>query len=572
MRILLFFFFMVCLLQVKSQVLVRNTTVVDVENKKLVAGKDVLVQNGIITAVGKKLPAPAGAQVIDGSGKFLMPGLVDAHVHFFQSGGIYTRPDAIDLRKNKPYEEEIRWTRQNMEAQLRRYTRAGITSVIDVGSTVNFLQQRDTFRNKAYAPTVYMTGPLLTTYEPEVFKGLGNDEPFYLMKTPEEARAYVRRQLPYKPDFIKIWYILLGRNKDSAARASLPLVQAAIDEARKNNLRIAVHATERITAQLAVEAGADLLVHGVEDEPIDEAFVSLLKRKGTVISPTMVVAGNYMKTFAQAYQPTPDDYRYAHPTPLASLYNLPAAKDTALVNRYRAYALRNVTASEREDSIRRVNLQRLANGGVIIATGTDAGNIGTQHVSSYYDELAAMQQSGMRGWDLLQASTINGAKAVGKEGEFGAVKKGLRADLLLLSKNPIEDFRNWQSIAVVINRGAVLQPDSLLKPTPEELADQQLLAYNAHNLEAFLEPYAEDVEIYELETNKLQVKGKEAMRKQYSFLNTAKTLYCNLLNRIVQDNIVVDHEEIWGEGGRKFYGLAIYEIKGDKIVRVWFPR
>ena len=572
MKTLLFFFFTASLLQAKTQVLIRNTTIVDVENKKLLAGQDVLVQNETIVAVGKKLSAPTGAQVIDGSGKYLMPGLVDAHVHFFQSGGIYTRPDAIDLRKNKPYETENRWTQQNMEAQLRRYARAGITSVIDVGSTINFLQQRDTFRNKVYAPTVYMTGPLLTTYEPEVFRNLGEDEPFYLMKTPEEARDYVRRQLPYGPDFIKIWYILLGRNKDSSARASLPLVQAAIDEARKNNLRVAVHATERITAQLAVEAGADLLVHSVEDEPIDDRFVSLLKQKGTVLSPTLVVAGNYMKTFAQAYRPTSEDFRYAHPAPLASLYNLPAAKDSALVKRYQAYAVRNVAAAAKEDSIRRINLKRLADGGVILATGTDAGNIGTQHVSSYYDELAAMQQGGMHSWGLLQASTINGAKAVGKSGEFGAVKKGQRADLLLLSENPVEDFRNWQSIAVVINRGVVLDPDSILKPTPEELADQQLLAYNAHNLEAFLAPYAEDVEIYDLETNTLKVKGKDAMRKQYSFLSTVKTLYCNLLNRIVQGNIVVDHEEIWGEGGRKFYGLAIYEIKGDKIVRVWFPR
>jgi hypothetical protein len=183
-----------------------------------------------------------------------------------------------------------------------------------------------------------------------------------------------------------------------------------------------------------------------------------------------------------------------------------------------------------------------------------------------------MQRSGMGTWALLQASTINGAKAVGKETEFGAVKKGQRADLLLLSKNPVEDWRNWQGIDVVISKGAVWQPDSLLHPTPEELADQQLLAYNAHNLEAFLEPYADSVAIYDLQTNQLRVKGKEAMRKQYSFLNTVKTLYCNLLNRVVQGNIVVDHEEIWGEGGRKRYAIAIYEIRNDKIVRVWFPR
>ena len=571
MKPLLLLLFCFSLTEAKTQLLIRNTTIVDVEKKKLLPAQDVLVQNGIISATGKKLTAPAGVPVIDGSGKYLMPGLVDAHVHFFQSGGIYTRPDAIDLRKNKPYEEEIAWTHRNMESFLRRYTKAGITSVIDVGATTAFLQKRDTFRNKQYAPAVYMTGPLLTTYEPEVFAGLGKDEPFYLMKTTTDARAYVQKQLPFKPDFIKIWYIVLGKNKDSAAKASLPLVQAAIDEAHKNKLRVAVHATERITAYLAVEAGADFLVHGVEDEPVDASFMQLLKQKGTVLSPTLVVAGNYNKTFAQSYIPTADDFRYAHPTPLNSTYNLQAAKDTAMVKAYKEYVLRNSAAAKQEDSLRWSNLKRLAASGVTIATGTDAGNIGTQHVSSYYDELAAMQSAGMTTWDLLQASTINGAKAVGKEAEFGAIKKGLRADLLLLTKNPVDDFRNWQSIDWIINKGIALKPDSLLQPTPEELADQQLLAYNAHNLEAFLAPYAEDVEIYDLSTNKLQVKGKEAMRKQYNFLTTAKTLYCNLLNRVVQGNIVVDHEEIW-EGGRKFYGLAIYEIKGDKIVKVWFPQ
>lgn len=572
MKEFLSFFLSLFLLQANAQLLIRNTTIVDVETKKLLPAQDVLVQNGVITNIGKKLATPAGTQIIDGSGRYLMPGLVDAHMHFFQSGGVYTRPDAIDLRKEKPYEEEIQWTHQNMETFLRRYTRAGITSVIDVGATTRFLQQRDTFRNKTYAPAVYMTGPLLTTYEPEVFKGLEHNEPFYLMKTAEEAKAYVQKQLPYKPDFIKIWYIVLGRNTDSAAKASLPLVQAAINEAHKHNLRVAVHATERITAQLAVEAGADFLVHNIEDEIVDNRFVQLLKQKGTVLSPTLVVAGNYNQTFGQTYIPTAEDFQYAHPTPLNSLYHLQSVKDTTLVKRYQAYAVRNSVNAKREDSIRQVNLKRLYDGGVTIATGTDAGNIGTQHVSSYYAELAAMQNSGMKGWDLLQASTINGAKAVGKEREFGAVKKGLRADMVLLTKNPVEDYRHWQSIDYVINKGVVLKPDSLLQPTPVDLADQQLVAYNAHNLEAFLAPYAEDVEIYDLETGKLRVKGKEAMRKYYNFLNEVKTLYCNLLNRIVQGNIVVDHEEIWAENGRRFYGLAIYEIKGNKISKVWFPR
>jgi imidazolonepropionase-like amidohydrolase len=571
MKPVLLLLFSMNILVSRAQLLIRNTSIVDVENKKILPQQDVLIQNGAIAAIGKKLSAPDGTTEMNGSGKWLMPGFVDAHVHFFQSGGIYARPDAVDLRKYKPYEQEIAWTHQNMEHFLRRYTTAGITTVIDVGSTINFLKQRDTFRNKTYAPVIYMTGPLLTTWEPQVYKGLKEDEPFYEMKTPQDARAFVQKQLLYKPDFIKIWYIVMGQNTDSAARVNLPLVQAVIDEAHKHNLRVAVHATERITAQLAVEAGADLLVHGIDDEPVDAAFVSLLKSKKVVLSPTLLVSYGYRNTFGQAYDITPDHFHYAHPHPANSILDFKHLRDTALRERYRLAMQRTAARAGKEDSLLRLNLKRLVEGGVTIATGTDAGNIGTQHVSSYFDELTAMKQSGMNMWQLIQASTINGARAIGKEAEFGSVTKGKRADLLLLSKNPLDSLSNWKNIDWVINKGVALKPDSVLKPSPVELADQQLLAYNAHNLEAFLAPYAEDVEIYDLNTNKLRIKGKEEMRKNYKFLNSPGKLHCNLLNRIVKDNIVIDHEEILTDKGT-FYGVAIYETKNGKIAKVWFPR
>lgn len=556
-----------CWLSAGAQVLIKNATIVDVEAKKLLPAQDVLIEGTTITAVGKGLSAPAGAGVIDGSGKYLMPGLVDAHVHFFQSGGLYTRPDAIDLRKTHPYEKEIAWVHNSMESFLRRYTRAGITTVIDVGATLNFLRQRDSFRTKTYSPTVYMTGPLLTTYEPEVFKNLKDDEPFYLMKTPGEARAYVQKQLPLKPDFIKIWYIVLGRNKDSSARASLPLVQAVLDEAHKAGLRVAVHATERITASLAVSAGADYLVHGVEDEAVDASFINLLKSKGTVLCPTLVVAGNYNKVLGQTYAATAEDFRYANPAPLNSVFDMTV---TAQAKAYKTYlAGAPVQTLKHEDSLRMSNLKKLADAGVAIATGTDAGNIGTQHVSGYFDELRMMRAGGLSMWSLLQASTLNGARAVNKQTEFGAVKKGLRADLLLLTKDPTESIANWQSLDWVINKGNAIKPDSLLPLSPVELADEQLAAYNAHDLEAFLHPYAGDVEGYSLGSGQLQFKGKEAMRKQYSFLVNVGNLHCDVVNRIVQGNIVIDHEDVLMNGGH-LHGIAIYETRNGKIAKVWF--
>ncbi|GAA4323109.1 amidohydrolase family protein [Flaviaesturariibacter amylovorans] len=555
---------------VRAQLLIRNTSIIDVEHKKILPPQDVLVQNGVIAAIGKKLPAPAGVEVIDGTSKWLMPGLVDAHVHFFQSGGIYARPDAVDLRKYRSYQQEVDWVHRNMERFLRRYTRAGITTVVDVGSTLPFLKQRDSFRNKWYAPAVFMTGPLLTTWMPDAYRGLGGEEPFFEMKTTDDARRLVRRQLPYKPDFIKIWYIVMGRNTDSAARVHLPLVQAVIDEAHKNNLRVAVHATEQITARLAVESGADFLVHGIEDEPVDASFVQLLKDKGVVLSPTLVVSQGYRDAFGQTYRLSSGHIQHAHPAPLNSVLDFKHLTDTALRERYRVGVARSNAAAQTTDSLLRRNLKRFVDAGVLIATGTDAGNVGTQHVASYYDELEAMRQSGMDLWQLLQASTINGARSVGKGAEFGSVAVGKRADLLLLSRNPLDSLGAWKRIDLVINRGGTIRPDSALTPSPEELADQQLLAYNAHDLEAFLAAYADDVEVYQLNSGKLQMKGKEQMRKGYAFLTKPGTLHCRLMNRMVEGNMVVDHEEIITDKGT-FYGLAIYEIRGDKIAKVWFP-
>ncbi|RYY60798.1 MAG: amidohydrolase, partial [Chitinophagaceae bacterium] len=275
-RFLLFSLLLACSLT-NAQVFIKNVQVIDVENKKILPGYNVLVMDGKIISVDKRTyKLPEGTSVVDGTGKYLMPGLVDAHVHFFQDGGLHARPDAIDLRKIRPYSEEIRWTHQHMEQLLRMYTSAGITSVIDVGASRNLLKQRDTFATKTYAPIISMTGPLLTTYVPPAFRDLAQDDAaFVLMTTTDSVRMQVHDQQTAGADFVKIWYIVQGTDTEKAARSTLPLVQAAIDQAHKLNMRVAVHATQRISAQLAVEAGADFLVHSVDDEVVSREFIQL---------------------------------------------------------------------------------------------------------------------------------------------------------------------------------------------------------------------------------------------------------------------------------------------------------
>ena len=123
MRLFLISFTLLISNIVPAQLLIKNTNVIDVEQKRILAGYSVLIVDGKIAQVDKDKAfkqLPAGTTVIDGAGKYLSPGFTDAHVHFFQSGGLYARPDAIDLRKVRPYSEEIKWTHTHMEDLLRR--------------------------------------------------------------------------------------------------------------------------------------------------------------------------------------------------------------------------------------------------------------------------------------------------------------------------------------------------------------------------------------------------------------------------------------------------------------------
>jgi imidazolonepropionase-like amidohydrolase len=560
-----------------AQTYITNVTIADVEQKKLVPNQTVVITDDLISDIqkSKKIQIPKNANIINGNGKYLIPGLVDAHIHFFQNGGLYTRPDVIDLRKYMSYEEEMTYAKQDMENKLRRYLKNGITTVIDVGSTLYYLKERKKYTDKAFSPSIFITGPLLTTYQPEVFSNLGENEPFMLTENIEDGINGVQKQLPYQTDFIKIWYIAGadGLSIEESARKNLPIVKAIIDEAHKHNLKVAVHATQRITAQLAVENGADFLVHSIDDEILKDDFVKLMKKNKTILSPTLTVSSGYMNTFGQKLEMSEYELKKSDPYQMGTLLDLKHISDSALAENLKKYAnsASVISAANLEDSICKANLKILSDAGVLIATGTDAGNIGTLHTSSYLDELLAMQDSGMNSWQILQASTINGAKIFNTEKEFGSVTKGKLANLVLLDANPIEEVENLTKVNLVINKGVVFNPDEMLQDTPEDLAQRQLNAYNFRNIDAFLEPYHDEVEVYDF-PDKLIYKGKEAMRIGYTqMFENVSNLHCELVNRIVEGNVVID-QELVQYGEEMIKATAIYHIEEGKIKKVYFVR
>src|SRR6516165_6304256 len=147
-----------------------GATIVDSSGAPPIADGVVVVTGERIAAVGPrdKVAIPAGATLVDLKGKWIIPGLIDAHVHFFQSGGLYTRPDVIDLRDLRPYAEEIAFIKKRLP--FARYLACGVTAVADVGGPMWNFEVRELSNKAVHAPRVAVAGPLVSTWQPPKLK------------------------------------------------------------------------------------------------------------------------------------------------------------------------------------------------------------------------------------------------------------------------------------------------------------------------------------------------------------------------------------------------------------------
>lgn len=546
---------------------ITNVTIVNTKDGKLQPAQTVVVQGEKIIQVAKynaKTKIPDSIQVINGTGKFIMPGMVDGHIHFFQSGGLYTRPDGLNLGKVYPYEKDQQWIKDNHNDLMRRYLACGITTVADVGGPMSNYDVRKKNSENSNSPLAWVTGPLISTYQPPNLDK--KDPPIIKVNNEEEARELVRKQIPFKPDFIKIWYIV---NPGQKAEATLPIVKAAIDESHKNGLKVCVHATEYETAKLAVGAGADILVHSVDDQILDDAFLQVMKQKNITYIPTAIVAKKYREVFTQQHDITTHDLIYANPFIVNQLHDLKHLKVKEIGFDYKSYS-KSIQLNDKSDTITWKNIKLVSDAGINIVAGTDAGNIGTMHASSLYTELMVMRKSGMSNAQVLRSCTYNAAVGFGKEAETGSIAPNKLANFLLLNKNPFDSLAYINEFEYVINRGKWIKKDTILPVTPLLLVDQQLAAYNTRDIDAFLIPYSDSVELYEY-PGKLMGKGKEEMRKSYAGMFKQVTqLHCELVNRMVLGNVIIDHESVSGFGPKPLRAIAIYTIEKGKIQKVEF--
>ena len=440
-----------------------GATVINPADGKVMPNATVTINGDKIerVAMGKQSADSLGKQ-IDCVGKFILPGYIDTHVHFFQSGGLFTRPDAVDLTKVRPYADEVALIKKNLPDTFARYLRSGITSVIDIGGPMWNFEMRKIANSTAKAPRVAAAGPLISSVSrPQLDLG---DPPIVKIDTPDQGRELVQKLAAQKPDYIKIWYIV---NDENPVEKFRPTVHAVIEESHARKLRVAVHATELEAARAAVEEGADLLVHSVTDKLVDDAFVKLLKERGTILTPTLVVFERYGRTFANKLNLTPEEKAWGNPDVIATLdvTKLPPDKVPNRIKTALADPGATLDRIQKTYDIALKNLKTLEDAGITIAAGTDAGNIGTIHGPALFREFQLMKEAGLTPMQILQCATTNAAKTFGGEigPKIGAIAPGNFADLVILNSNPIDDIAHASDIDGVMKNGILYPADAITR-------------------------------------------------------------------------------------------------------------
>ena len=441
-----------------------NGTLINPATSQIVQDATIIIKGDKITSAGaaKAFSPPKDARIIDCQGKFILPGYIDTHVHFFQSGDLFTRPDVVDLTKVRPYADEVAWIKKNLPDTFVRHLRSGITSVVDVGGPFWNFEVRKIANATAKAPRVAVAGPLISSVSrPQLDLG---DPPIVKIDNTEQAREFVRKLAAQNPDLVKIWYIV---DKDHPVDAFRPIVRATVDESHAHKIRVAVHATELETARAAVEEGADILVHSVIDKPVDDAFVKLLEDHGTILCPTLVVFERYGRTFSHQLNLTREEKAWGNPEVIASLdvTKIPADKLPDRIKTALADSNAVLDRIKKTYAVALPNLNTLEDAGITIAAGTDAGNIGTIHGPALFREFQLMKEAGLRNMQILQAATVNAAKLFGGDtgAHIGKIDNGYIADMVILKSNPVDDIANASDIDTVIKNGVVYPADSILR-------------------------------------------------------------------------------------------------------------
>ncbi len=398
-----------------------NVTVLPMDGERVLAGHTVVVRGDRIVAVGPAdvVEAPEGALVVDGGGKYLLPGLAEMHGHV-------PPPDAPAAIT---------------EAVLFLYVANGITTVRGMLGAPGQLDLRERANaGEIVAPTLYLAGPSFNAGS---------------VDSPEQAVEMVRRQKTEGWNLLKVHPGPTLEEYDAMART-----------AHEEGIRFGGHVPADVGLMHALEMGQETFDHldgyveylaTINEAAVDEAALADVVRRtreaGAWVVPTMAL---WETLYGTADLETLTGYPELQYMPPAMVAQWTGQHERRLSN-----PQRDAEAARRVIEARMRVLKALSDGGVGILMGTDAPQQFSVPGFSLHRELRRMVDAGMTPYEILKSGTYNVGRYFENEDAFGTVAEGQRADLLLLAANPLDDVAHVQQRAGVMVRGRWLPEDQI---------------------------------------------------------------------------------------------------------------
>lgn len=403
-------------------------TLIDGTGRAPVADQALVIVDGRLSWIGAstRLKAPAGAATEDLRGKYLMPGIIDSHVHLGLVDGI-----AQDLKNQTP---------ESIKKQLHLYAAYGITTVQALGTEQDLIfPLRDAER--AARPDM---ARVFTAGAGVVFKGSYGGAPGLdqSVATPEEARKMVDGLAAKKVDVVKLW--VDDEFGQIAERMPPAISTAVIDQAHKDGKKAIAHVFYYDNAAELTREGVNAFGHEVRDRALDPALIQQMKAKGV-----WQIAATLSREASFTYKTLPflDDpffTRGVTPAVLTQLASPERAAKLGSMPNFPKYAPTLTMAMQ--------NFARQAKAGMRYGMGTDSGP--TARFPGYFAhwEMELMVKAGVTPLEALTAATSANAEFIGAR-DLGSVTVGKWADLLVLDKNPVADIRNTRTIHEVFIAG-----------------------------------------------------------------------------------------------------------------------
>jgi imidazolonepropionase-like amidohydrolase len=393
-----------------------------------------LVRDGQIAAIGRKgaVDAPAGAARLDLTGKTVMPAMINAHVHIGYEG--YTTWGAEN------------YTAQNVLDHLEREAFYGVAATQSVGSSplepsLQFERDQRAGKFPPASRFFFMPGMAPPNGGPDaiLMKGTSVLHAVFEVSTAAEARAAVSMMAGRQLKHVKIW---VDDRRGTYPKMTPEVYNAVIDEAHRHNMLVHAHAIAMEDQKAVVRAGADVLVHTVANEKLDEELIALLKEKKPYWT-TVIGLGD--RSEACDGDPFIDQ-------------SYPAAALAAI--RQNGCGAATANAANREAMLAN-NVPKMVAAGARLVLGTDAG-ITARHAFGWADhhEIARWVDLGLTPAQAIAAATARPAELLGLK-DLGTLAVGKSADFIVLDANPLENIRNTRKIADVYLRGARLDRDAL---------------------------------------------------------------------------------------------------------------